>query len=133
MRMRTWIHAGLIAGVAFLPAHAAAAENVPSMGARSSAPTVDLSQCAKPEWPKDDWGLRSGVRVVTLAFLIGADGAVKDAKVDVSSGLPMLDEVSVTTIRLCKFTAAVRDGVPVEEWMTMQYLWLRSREPARVK
>lgn len=82
-------------------------------------------------WP-NDLGPRSGVRVVTIAFLIGADGVVKDAKVDVSSGSPVLDEASITATRLCRFSAAVRDGAPVEEWMTLQYLWLRNREPARV-
>lgn len=86
------------------------------------AAVVDFNTCAKPEWPKQSLRLEEQGRV-TLAFLIGVDGAVRDAKVVKSSGFPLLDIAASEGIAKCKFKAASVNGQPTETWMKMQYVW----------
>jgi TonB family protein len=83
---------------------------------------VNFHSCSKPNYPaaaiKEN---RTGT--VTLGFLVDADGAVLDAKVNNSSGHADLDVAARDAIKLCKFEAASKDGKPVKEWMQMQYVW----------
>ena len=76
MNFRAAFHHGLLAAAAALPVHALAGEAI-----IVTAPAiVELRSCSKPEWPKE--ALRKEqTGTVTLAFLIGSDGKVKDAKV----------------------------------------------------
>jgi bla regulator protein BlaR1 len=83
---------------------------------------ADFNSCAKPEWPKA--ALRNeNTGTVTLKFLIGVDGKVKDSTLFKSSGFSLLDEAARSGISKCSFKPATDDGVPVEEWMAMQYVW----------
>lgn len=86
------------------------------------AAVADFSSCAKPQYPEESLK-KSHTGTVTLRFLIGADGVPKDAQVKRSSGHPMLDAAAKDAIFKCKFVAATRNGVQVEEWMHMQYVW----------
>ena len=92
---------------ALMPCVATAAD------ASRTAAVADFSSCAKPEWPKESLRLEQRGRV-TLAFLIGADGTVNDAKVVNSSGYPLLDEAAREGIRKCRFKPAsvAADGWP---------------------
>jgi TonB family protein len=123
--IRAAILPGLIAA-AFsfaLPAHGA------EPGTRAAV--ADFNTCAKPEWPKE--ALRKEqTGKVTLAFLIGADGQVKDSKLKASSGFPLLDEAAMNGVMRCKFKPALRGGEPVEAWMQMQYVWTLEGSPAPV-
>jgi protein TonB len=93
----------------------------PSTGVRTPA-VVDFSTCAKPEWPKSS--LRNEeTGTVTMAFLIGVDGRVAEAKVVKSSGFRDLDKAAQTGISKCKFKPATVDGKPQEGWQQMQYVW----------
>jgi bla regulator protein BlaR1 len=83
---------------------------------------VDFTSCAKPHYPAES--LRRGdTGVVTLAFLVGADGRVADSKVNRSSGFEPLDVAAREAIALCRFKPAIKDGTPVRSWMQMKYLW----------
>jgi protein TonB len=87
-----------------------------------SSPGPKTNTCARPVYPKEairnEWSGR-----VTIAFLIGADGAVKDAKVVKSSGHDVLDVAARDALSLCRFKPATVDGKPQEAWQPVQYVW----------
>ena len=86
------------------------------------AAVADFSSCAKPVWPRES--LRNEHQgTVTLKFLISADGHVKDSMVTKSSGYALLDRAASDGISKCRFRPGTEDGVPVESWMYMQYVW----------
>lgn len=83
---------------------------------------ADFSTCALPVWPKA--ALREEQQgTVTLAFLIGADGTVRDTKLVRSSGFPLLDMAALDGIAKCRFKPGTMGGKPAEAWMSMQYVW----------
>jgi TonB family protein len=88
----------------------------------AQAPAAQLSTCAKPVWPKE--ALRNEYQGrVTLAFLIGEDGTVRESRVEKTSGYPILDIAAQEGLERCKFKPGLKDGIPVEAWMKMQYVW----------
>ncbi|XLZ70136.1 energy transducer TonB [Massilia sp. SR12] len=104
------------------PPAAPPAPPAPAATGVKTAAVVDFSTCAKPEWPKSS--LRNEeTGVVTLSFLISADGRVGDSKVVKSSGFRDLDKAAVNGISKCKFKPATVDGKPQETWQQMQYVW----------
>lgn len=89
---------------------------------------ADINSCAKPEWPKE--ALRQEQHgKVTLEFLVGVDGSVRDARIAKSSGYPLLDVAAQEGIRRCRFKPGTKDGQPVEGWMKMQYVWTLDNAP----
>jgi TonB family protein len=60
---------------------------------------------------------------VTLSFLVGADGVVKESRLMQSSGFPLLDIAAQEGIAKCRFEPARLDGKPVEAWAKLQYVW----------
>ena len=84
--------------------------------------TADFKSCAKPHYPAES--LKNGNQgTVTLSFLIGTDGKVKDSAIAKSSGFRPLDDEARTAIAKCSFKPATVAGQPVEDWMKMQYVW----------
>lgn len=88
---------------------------------RTSA-VVDANNCEKPEYPRRSQRLGEEGTVV-LAFLIGTDGKVMDAKVERSSGSRELDKAALNGLSLCKFRPATVDGKPVQSWEKLAYEW----------
>ncbi|MYM36232.1 TonB family protein [Duganella sp. FT94W] len=87
-----------------------------------TAAVVDAQACNKPDYPKN--ALRNGdTGTVMLAFLIGTDGKVADARVEKSSGFRELDRAAQAGLSLCKFKPGTVDGVPQPSWTKMQYIW----------
>lgn len=83
---------------------------------------VDFGTCAKPAWPKE--ALQNDQEgTVTLAFLIGTDGTVRGSKVTKSSGFPLLDLAAQDAISKCRFRPGTKDGVAVETWSPLQYVF----------
>lgn len=97
------------------------AEAPPADGNRKPA-TVDFDTCEKPVWPRASLE-KEETGTVHLSFLIGADGAVKDATLLASSGAPLLDQAAIEGVGKCRFNPATIDGKPVEGWQKMQYVW----------
>lgn len=84
---------------------------------------ADFSSCEKPRYPEAALAnKRSGT--VTLGYLIGVDGSVRDSAVRKSSGDPALDEAARLALAKCRFSPATANGVPIEQWETVQYLWV---------
>jgi protein TonB len=87
-----------------------------------TAAVVDAQACSKPDYPKN--ALRNGdTGTVMLAFLIGTDGKVADARIEKSSGFRELDRAAQAGLSLCKFKPGTVDGVPQSSWTKMQYVW----------
>jgi protein TonB len=94
----------------------------PAKGPSRTAAVVDFSTFAKPEYPRNSQRNQEQ-GTVTLAFLIGVDGSIKDAKVDKSSGFRDLDKAALRGLSQCRFKPAQADGKPIETWSNVQYVW----------
>jgi len=56
--------------------------------------------------------------------LVGADGRVKDSRIEKSSGFRDLDKAAVAGLTACpKFRAGTENGKPVEAWARVAYEW----------
>lgn len=78
--------------------------------------------CSKPEYPPQS--LRNGEEgTVALAFLIGRENQVLEAKVEKSSGSRALDKAALAALSLCHFQAASTDGKPEVAWARLEYVW----------
>jgi D-alanyl-D-alanine endopeptidase (penicillin-binding protein 7) len=94
----------------------------PAKLAHRTSAFVDFNSCDRPVYPKA--ALAAGqTGTVTILFRIGADGTVQESKVQRSSGHPSLDAAAQSALAKCRFTAALRDGQPIEKWQPVQYVW----------
>jgi protein TonB len=104
------------------PAPSPAPAAAPAKGPGRTEAVADFNTCAKPEYPKSSLrNEESGV--TTMSFLIGADGRVMDSKVTKSSGFRDLDKAAQAALGKCRFKAATENGVPVQAWSPVQYVW----------
>jgi len=95
---------------------------VPQVQHARTAPVVNASGCAKPEYPPAS--LRANeTGLVVLSFLIGVDGNVLDSKVLRSSGSRRLDEAARKALGLCHFRPGTVDGKPEQSWARIEYEW----------
>lgn len=85
------------------------------------APVFDAKNC-KVEYPKASL-LNEEQGVVSMSFLVGADGAVVESKVDKSSGFKSLDKAAIKSISGCKFKPGTKDGAPHQIWVKLDYNW----------
>lgn len=89
--------------------------------AAETPPVFDAKNC-KIEYPKASL-LNEEQGIVSLSFLVGADGAVVDSKVEKSSGFKNLDKAAVKAISACKFKPGTKDGAAHQTWVKMDYNW----------
>lgn len=113
-----------LATLAFAVASGTVYAQTPESGVaeKQPRPVLDYSSCSKPAWPA---GAQEAKRTgaVTLLFLIGQDGKVKQSRIIRSSGHADLDEAAHTSLAKCRFRPGTLDGVPAEAWMPVQYVW----------
>ncbi len=86
------------------------------------APEIDpkFKRRFQPEYPPTSRRLGEEGSVV-LQVLVGPDGAVKDGKVQKSSGFPRLDEAALKhALRAWRFTPGTEDGAPVSVWHSVK-------------
>lgn len=120
-----WLKALLAAAglVSMGLASAHAGDKIVPIKATVGAPgNIGTETCARPEYPEQDLK-QNHQGAVTLRFLLGADGVVKQSLVHTSSGYPTLDEAALTAISKCRFNPPMVDGKPVEGWTAIQYVW----------
>jgi protein TonB len=89
--------------------------------AAETAPQFDAKNC-KVEYPKASL-LNEEQGVVSMSFLVGADGSVLESKVDKSSGFKSLDKAAIKSISGCKFKPGTKDGAPHQTWVKLDYNW----------
>jgi protein TonB len=87
-----------------------------------TAAVISAASCEKPEYPSASrrWEEEG---TVTLKFLVGVDGRVKESAVDKSSGFKRLDEAARQGLAKCQFKPGTENGQPVEGWASMRYTW----------
>jgi periplasmic protein TonB len=103
------------------PAPVMVAPSAPAPVVRTSA-VISASGCEKPEYPSASRRLEEE-GTVTLKFLVGPDGKVKESVVEKSSGFKRLDEAARQGLAKCQFKPGTENGQPVEGWATMKYTW----------
>ena len=113
---------GLVAASMAMFAHATPAAQGGARGGTHTKAVAQFDSCARPVYPKDALEKKQ-TGTVSLAFLVGADGKVKDSRVSQSSGYPSLDKAAHSALTKCSFTPPTRDGKAVEEWTAVQYVW----------
>lgn len=99
------------------------AETVPLVADKAmSSPVADFNSCSKPVYPSEALAKRIE-GTVTISFLIGTDGSVRQSRVANSSGDDSLDQAARTAIEKCRFKPGMVDGKPVDVWTPVQYVW----------
>jgi protein TonB len=94
----------------------------PATGPARTPAVVDFNTCEKPEYPKSS--LRNEeTGTSTILFQIAADGSVKGASVQKSSGFRDLDRAAMTALSKCRFKPGTENGQPVESQQPVQYVW----------
>jgi protein TonB len=83
---------------------------------------ISASSCEKPDYPSASRRLEEE-GTVTLKFLVGVDGKVKESAVDKSSGFRRLDEAARQGLSKCQFKPGTENGQPFEGWASMRYTW----------
>lgn len=115
--------AGLVLAAASGPARAAGDDRLTPVALATTAPgMIRTDTCARPAYPAQEAGT-SHSGVVTMRFLIGTDGKVRQSLVVASSGYASLDEAARTAIARCSFHPARADGKAVDAWVHVQYDW----------
>lgn len=104
-------------------ASAAGTDQIAPVKLAPGAPgAIRYDTCSRPVYPDEE--LRQNHQgTVTLRFLVGADGKVKDARVVASSGYPALDEAARAGIAKCSFHPPMAGGKAVDAWIHIQYVW----------
>lgn len=82
-----------------------------------------MRTCDRPAWPQEALRKEQTGKVI-LGFLIGDDGKVIDAVVRSSSGVPLLDEAALSSMKRCQFRPLQIKGVNISSWTQMQYIWV---------
>ncbi|MGJ9418589.1 energy transducer TonB [Massilia sp. CMS3.1] len=83
---------------------------------------IRFDTCARPVYPEQE-AKQNHQGKVTLRFLVGSDGNVKESKVMKSSGYPALDDAALVAISKCSFNPPVANGKLVDAWVPVQYDW----------
>ena len=83
--------------------------------------SFDAKSC-KAEYPKAAL-MNEEQGVVSMKFLVSADGKVLESKLDKSSGFKSLDKAAITAISACKFKPGSKDGKPDSTWTKVEYNW----------
>lgn len=89
----------------------------------TTAPVVNFKSCRQPVYPPD---VRSAKveGTVTLAFLVKADGTVREGVVRKTSGNAALDETARAALAKCRFQPGTINGAPKEQWAEVKYAWV---------
>lgn len=127
VQVNTTASANAIAAVSNKPQPEAPPSPLPVVAAQP-APVVrtlaviSASGCEKPDYPSASRRLEEE-GTVTLKFLVGVDGKVKESAVEKSSGFKRLDEAARQGLSKCQFKPGTENGHPVEGWANMKYTW----------
>ncbi|MEJ7805707.1 MAG: energy transducer TonB [Telluria sp.] len=95
---------------------------VASMAMAADVPAVFDAKSCKAEYPKAAL-MNEEQGVVSMAFLVSADGKVLESKLEKTSGFKSLDKAAMSAITACKFKPGSKDGKPDSTWTKVEYNW----------
>ncbi len=88
-------------------------------------PAVFDAKACKAEYPKVSL-MNEEQGVVSMMFLVSAEGRVLESKLDKTSGYKNLDKAAISAITSCKFKPGSKDGRPDSTWTKVEYNWTLS-------
>ncbi|PWF55378.1 energy transducer TonB [Massilia glaciei] len=83
--------------------------------------SFDPKTC-KAEYPKASL-MNEEQGVVSMSFLVAADGKVVESKLEKTSGFKNLDRAAIKSISACKFKPGTKDGAAAQTWAKVDYAW----------
>jgi protein TonB len=83
--------------------------------------SFDSKNC-KADYPKAAL-MNEEQGVVSMMFLVSAEGRVLESKLDKTSGYKSLDKAAINAITACKFKPGSKDGKPDSTWTKVEYNW----------
>ena len=87
-----------------------------------TAAVIAAANCEKPEYPSASRRFEEE-GTVTLKFLVGTDGKVKESALEKSSGFKRLDDAARLGLAKCLFKPGTENGHAVESWASIKYTW----------
>ena len=88
----------------------------------TTEPVMNAKSCRKPDYPAQ--ALAAKIEgTVTVAFLVRADGTVRETVVRKTSGNASLDESARAALAKCRFQPGTINGAPKEQWTESDYVW----------
>jgi len=84
----------------------------------------DAKSC-KADYPKASL-MNEEQGVVSMMFLVSAEGRVLESKLDKTSGFKGLDRAAMNAVSACKFKPGSKDGKPDSTWTKVEYSWTLS-------
>lgn len=88
----------------------------------ADVPAVFDAKNCKAEYPKAAL-MNEEQGMVSMMFLVSAEGRVLESKLDKTSGFKNLDKAAITAISACKFKPGSKDGKPDSTWTKVEYNW----------
>ena len=88
----------------------------------AETPAIFDAKNCKAEYPKAAL-MNEEQGVVSMAFLVSADGKVLESKLEKTSGFKSLDKAAMSAITACKFKPGSKDGKPDTTWTKVDYNW----------
>lgn len=88
----------------------------------AEVPAVFDARSCKAEYPKAAL-MNEEQGMVSMMFLVSAEGRVLESKLDKTSGHKSLDKAALTAISACKFKPGMKDGKPDSTWTKVEYNW----------
>lgn len=95
---------------------------VGSSAIAAEVPAVFDARSCKAEYPKAAL-MNEEQGVVSMMFLVSAEGRVLESKLDKTSGFKSLDKAAMKAIADCKFKPGMKDGKPDSTWTRVEYNW----------
>jgi protein TonB len=93
-----------------------------SAAVAAEVPAVFDAKNCKAEYPKAAL-MNEEQGVVSMMFLVSAEGKVLESKLDKTSGFKNLDKAAMSAVSACKFKPGSKDGKPDSTWTKVEYNW----------
>jgi periplasmic protein TonB len=93
-----------------------------SAAVAAEVPAVFDAKNCKAEYPKASL-MNEEQGLVSMKFLVSADGRVLESKLDKTSGFKNLDKAALAAVSACKFKPGSKDGKPDSTWTKVDYNW----------
>ena len=88
----------------------------------AETPAIFDAKSCKAEYPKAAL-MNEEQGIVSMMFLVSAEGRVLESKLEKTSGFKNLDKAAIAAVTNCKFKPGSKDGKPDSTWTKVDYAW----------
>ena len=96
--------------------------STPSNNVITTRAKTKPSTCGRPVFPRASL-VANETGVVDVSLHISKEGRVTETKILSSSGYQRLDSTTAEGMRVCEFIPATMNGVAVDSWEKMRWVW----------